>query len=348
MTTINLSHGRGLEKTSFIDKALLASRFLQSGMTARNDIILFTDAYDVAILDHMDTIAAKFLSFGKKVVFGGEKVFWPLLENMPTVFDLDRAPIRDAMSDGEETGYRFINSGVYIGYAHAIEKLLSFCVTEHARTTARSDQAALQAAWMHLRNDDENFAAIDRMATIFANSSNDRAAFMTDGLSVSEPCTGQTPSVLHANGNKDIIDGIDLILTLRQHGAWHIRLRSLVTESGLRLALDNGRLVDEIPEKSVVILATTADNANVLLTADGSICTFNPDGWISTSARHVSGWEQVFLTDDQQPYVNLNGDAVGFEQFCKQATGPVHLAPLRLSDLRLSGDALAARLLSLS
>lgn len=217
LRTINISQGRGFNRTSFIDKAILSHQFFQIGMTSPNDIIIFTDAYDVIILDHMDIIAQKFLSFGKDIVFGGEKIFWPLIENIPNVFGINREEIYESLRQ-EGEGHWFINSGAYIGYASAIAKMLSFCMAENKKSPVSSDQAALQAAYFRLKSENENFAAIDTKAYIFANSSSFNDTFLTDGLRVFERNTECRPSVLHANGDKDIIDGANILLSLRERG----------------------------------------------------------------------------------------------------------------------------------
>ena len=42
-----------------------------------DDIILFTDAYDVFYADDLATITERFLEFGKEIVFSGELICWP-------------------------------------------------------------------------------------------------------------------------------------------------------------------------------------------------------------------------------------------------------------------------------
>ena len=70
----------------------------------KNLIVMFTDSYDVILTAGKDEIVKKFKSFEANVMFGAEDFCWPdqsLKEKYPKV----------------ERGYRFLNSGGFIGYA---------------------------------------------------------------------------------------------------------------------------------------------------------------------------------------------------------------------------------------
>lgn len=82
-----------------------------------NDIVVFTDAYDVFYADDMATIVKRFLSFNMDVLFAAEKNCWPdksLASSYPP------AP----------TDYRFLNSGCFIGDAKVLKKILAELPTE--------------------------------------------------------------------------------------------------------------------------------------------------------------------------------------------------------------------------
>ena len=67
-----------------------------------NDIILFTDAYDVFYADDLETITERFLEFNKEIVFSGELFCYPH-EQLATEFP------------NAHTRFKYINSGTYIG-----------------------------------------------------------------------------------------------------------------------------------------------------------------------------------------------------------------------------------------
>ncbi|VDK69176.1 unnamed protein product [Litomosoides sigmodontis] len=82
----------------------------------RNDlIILFVDAYDVIFLDNEEQILRKFFTFfdGFRVVFSSEPFCWPN-KNLAPKYPL------------VNFGYRYLNSGVFMGFAPEIWNLISY------------------------------------------------------------------------------------------------------------------------------------------------------------------------------------------------------------------------------
>ena len=77
-----------------------------------DDIILFTDAYDVFYADNLETIHERFIDMGNDIIFSGEMVCWPKPELM------DKFP-------ESPTRFRFINSGTYIGRARELRRLMN-------------------------------------------------------------------------------------------------------------------------------------------------------------------------------------------------------------------------------
>ena len=73
-------------------------------------IILFSDSYDVIFLSGEEEIMDKYLSFKTDLLFAGEKVCWPD-KSMEYLFT-------------EDSPYRYINSGGFIGKVSIIKELL--------------------------------------------------------------------------------------------------------------------------------------------------------------------------------------------------------------------------------
>ena len=85
-------------------KVNLLKEELKNHQDDKSLVIMFTDSYDVLLVAGKDDILRKFKSSGARVLFGAEDFVWPdqsLKEKYPKV-------------DG---GYRFLNSGGFIGYA---------------------------------------------------------------------------------------------------------------------------------------------------------------------------------------------------------------------------------------
>lgn len=124
-------------------------------------IVLFADAFDVFFLDPLSVIVEHFRAFGKPIVFGAEKCcapYWELAGDYPE----------------SVTPWRYLNSGVYIGYAGALKELfremLAFPeVAMRPGWAAPMEQAMDQelATFVHLYGSSE--ITLDHRCEIFMN-----------------------------------------------------------------------------------------------------------------------------------------------------------------------------------
>lgn len=94
-------------------KVNLLKAALEPHKNANDKIILFTDGYDVIFLSNLREIVDKFKSLNAKVLFGAEGFCWPKEELASRYPEVAR-------------GKRYLNSGLYMGYAPEIYKLLSY------------------------------------------------------------------------------------------------------------------------------------------------------------------------------------------------------------------------------
>jgi len=78
---------------------------------ADEDLVMFTDSYDVVIAANKDAIIAQYEKFEADVVFGAENFCWP------------DASLKDKYPEVEK-GMRFLNSGGFIGPAKMIAEML--------------------------------------------------------------------------------------------------------------------------------------------------------------------------------------------------------------------------------
>lgn len=79
-----------------------------------DDIVIFTDAYDVVFVRPIDEMVREYLKFGSDIVISGEKNCYP---------DKSRAP--DYPLSDETGPYKYLNAGAYIGRVRAIKWLFS-------------------------------------------------------------------------------------------------------------------------------------------------------------------------------------------------------------------------------
>ena len=80
-----------------------------------DDVILFTDAYDVFYADDLETIHERYLQMGGKCIFSAEKICWP---HADMALQFPKPPI--------DSEYKYLNSGTYIGKASELKGIMNY------------------------------------------------------------------------------------------------------------------------------------------------------------------------------------------------------------------------------
>ena len=78
-----------------------------------DDVVLFTDGYDVFYNDNIETILERFEDFNADMVFSSESICWPEKELAKDFPNLNEP-------------YPFLNSGTYIGKVKALRQMMSY------------------------------------------------------------------------------------------------------------------------------------------------------------------------------------------------------------------------------
>jgi len=107
VTTITIDFD---ENIGYREKDRHLKAFLET--VADDEVVLFTDGYDVIFVASAEEILLKFRKFGKSIVFSAETNCWP---------DPD---LSARYGQSHSTIYRYLNSGGFIGEAGAIKKML--------------------------------------------------------------------------------------------------------------------------------------------------------------------------------------------------------------------------------
>ena len=97
-------------------KVNLLKEYLSTYVGSNSDVILFTDSYDVVFNEKPDELLSR---WNGNVLFTAEKTCWPdrdLEEEYPN----------------SPYGYKYLNSGCYIGTAKALHSFISLPITEPA------------------------------------------------------------------------------------------------------------------------------------------------------------------------------------------------------------------------
>lgn len=152
-------------------------------------IVLFTDSYDVLFLASLEKIVAKFETFEASILFGSESFCWPEPE------------LKSKYPALEGRGTRFLNSGLFMGYASKVYQMLKGPVKD-----TDDDQLYFSKVYVDKQLREELNIKLDHTATLFQNM-NGVEEQITLAL---DPDTKEaflknteyntTPMVVHGNG----------------------------------------------------------------------------------------------------------------------------------------------------
>ncbi len=148
-----------------------------------NDIVLFTDAYDVFYADNLDTIVERFKDFKCETVFSAESICWP------------NAELSDQFPESN-TPYKYLNSGTYIGYASELKKIMAYKpIKDH-----EDDQLYVQNIFL---NDKTIDIELDYESYIFQTH---EPKIQKINNQLNNPLTQCCPCIYHGNGGDDALN----------------------------------------------------------------------------------------------------------------------------------------------
>jgi hypothetical protein len=105
------------------------------------DIVVFTDAFDVLYLQSEENIYKAFLRTGARIIF-----------NTESCYEHQDSEYRSYFDNKTQSKYKFLNSGVYIGYKKNVINMLNWCLFE--KNLKQSNEWAIKnLSWNH----DPNF-----------------------------------------------------------------------------------------------------------------------------------------------------------------------------------------------
>ena len=134
--------------------------FLKRPQLKSNDLVLFTDAYDVAYFGTEDEIIERYLSFNCPIVFGCEKECHP-------------DPHLASLYSYRDKEFSYLNSGLFIGTVQALRK----CIIYYNYTDTDDDQRY----WTKQYFENQGLITLDYENKLFLNTSGfDKKYFMCD------------------------------------------------------------------------------------------------------------------------------------------------------------------------
>lgn len=175
-------------------------KFLSRNDIAEDDIILFTDAYDILLCDSMENIVGKYMTFGSDIVFAAERFCHPDVK-------MKRSYRRFWENRGEDHQdlEMFLNSGAFIGRKWAIRDCLSRYRFRKSTDDQRywtsiyldQDMLVLEGLGIPIPTIDLDFYSY--LFICLAGSEDD--VYMSKKGKWRNRITGTEPSILHLNGN---------------------------------------------------------------------------------------------------------------------------------------------------
>jgi len=158
-------------------------KFINRPDLGDSDIILFSDAYDVAVVGSQKDIKRRFLMFNKPIVFGAEKECHP---------DKDRASMYEYIPGVE---FPYLNSGLFIGRVWALRQ----CMAHYKYNDAEDDQRFWTTAYFKHRH----LIELDHHAKLFLNCAliDDKDIdYNSYKNKITYSKTETHPLMIHANG----------------------------------------------------------------------------------------------------------------------------------------------------
>jgi hypothetical protein len=305
--------------------------YLETGDVDMDQVLLFTDAYDILLAEDGGTMLEKFYATGAHIVFSAEPNFWPTTP--------DGREASKAKFDEIESPWRYVNGGCWIGYAWAAKMMLDdICAAvanhDYDPSWGANDQPILQDWYLRNRHNAVLRLALDTGPDLFLCLISHADEFIVDRSRVRSRRTGKPVSVLHANGNKENINILSRYWKLCGGAAGVARLHDLrvatIGDQILGYHAETRKLVPSHPrDPNLVVFLVKGDRHALILSPAHGLLTPDPVGHLGTGAPKIDIWEVATVRETLTTYHGTT-----LEIYCTDTAGqPVTLAPLPLPAL---------------
>jgi hypothetical protein len=198
--------------TGFIDKILTIQRTIEP--LQDQDIVCFLDAYDVLAMANTEEILYKFLQSGRNILMSSELNCYPvenqerydLVEYRLFEKEYDQGIWDTPQSKRIRTNYKYMNSGGYIGYVHALKRMFQWKTETEMRDIIElgGDQNFFTQYYLEFANNDTINVGLDSTQTIFQNLYKvDLKDFAFFKGRLYNHCLKTYPCFVHFNGFRD-------------------------------------------------------------------------------------------------------------------------------------------------
>jgi len=189
-----------------------------------NDVVLFTDAYDVLYNSDIEDITRRYLGYRKRVLFAAESNCWP---DNSLASSFESWPREN---DDQRTKYHYLNSGIFMAQVRELKLMLN----DSSLADSDDDQLFFQKLFLSGNYD----IGLDYEGYIF-QCHEDQVSFSENGM-FNNPITNCVSCIYHGNGDSEAKKKYD-------------SLNSVIKSKSPMLYLPNYGGIDKISEDMFVI-----------------------------------------------------------------------------------------------
>ena len=178
------------EKFRCLKQKLSVMKFNVGGVCHPNAIVICVDGTDVLFNEDISAIVRKYEAMDTEIVISAEKLFtyqWP---DHKERFDEIQSP------------YRYVNSGIYVGRAASLVKMVDEALA-HPRADETENDQGLIGMWVHQNMNNPAKVKLDTNCEISWVASMDWETLdeaAKKGPAIYNPNTGTRPSIIHVVG----------------------------------------------------------------------------------------------------------------------------------------------------
>ena len=156
-----------------------------------DEILVFMDGGDTLFNDNADTLLKKFLEKNTRILISGEKDFMWQYGGFKDKFNKI------------ESNYRYVNAGVFMGYASSLLKMINEWIIIGKKYTSANDQCLL-GIWTYKNMENTELVKIDTNCDIFwTTSGGDYKKLENQKKYIINPYTKTRPVIIHCCGKSN-------------------------------------------------------------------------------------------------------------------------------------------------
>jgi hypothetical protein len=164
-------NGDGRKAGKHLQKFYVLKERLEKPDVKKNDIILVMDAADTLFAGTADEILRRFLKKNTRLLISAEKAYTYQYQHLKKKFE----------DNNKEIGYKYINSGTYIGYADVLLELANACIAlccTKGKEDNQTVEMGILGMWVHTKIQNPRYLQIDGNCDIFWVTTDDTKMYL--------------------------------------------------------------------------------------------------------------------------------------------------------------------------